>query len=201
MISPISVRTARTCRRQRRNDSTMIRARIIGTGSYLPARVLANADLAATIDTSDEWIVERTGIRRRHIAAEGEFTSDLGTAAARRALDSAGLTPADIDLIIVATATPDQTFPACATVIQYKLGMVHGVAFDIAAVCSGFLYALSVADAPGSMALLRELRPAMRQVVARELRLKKSPSIFFVLDDSIAKAARIGDLLLNRQAE
>ena len=125
----------------------MIRARIIGTGSYLPARVLANAELAATVDTSDEWIIERTGIRQRHIAAEGEFTSDLGTAAARRALDSAGLTPADIDLIIVATATPDQTFPACATVIQHKLGMVHGVAFDIAAVCSGFLYALSVADA------------------------------------------------------
>ncbi len=125
----------------------MIRARIIGTGSYLPARVLANAELAATVDTSDEWIVERTGIRQRHIAAEGEFTSDLGTAAARRALDSAGLSPADIDLIIVATATPDQTFPACATVIQHKLGMAHGVAFDIAAVCSGFLYALSVADA------------------------------------------------------
>jgi 3-oxoacyl-[acyl-carrier-protein] synthase-3 len=125
----------------------MIRARIIGTGSYLPARVLANAELAATVDTSDEWIIERTGIRQRHIAAEGEFTSDLGTAAARRALDSAGLSPADIDLIIVATATPDQTFPACATVIQHKLGMTHGVAFDIAAVCSGFLYALSVADA------------------------------------------------------
>ncbi len=125
----------------------MIRARIIGTGSYLPARVLSNAELAASVDTSDEWIIERTGIRQRHIAADGEFTSDLGTAAAQRALDSAGLTAADIDLIIVATATPDQTFPACATVIQHKLGMTHGVAFDIAAVCSGFLYALSVADA------------------------------------------------------
>jgi 3-oxoacyl-[acyl-carrier-protein] synthase-3 len=125
----------------------MIRARIIGTGSYLPARVLANAELAATVDTSDEWIVERTGIRQRHIAAEGEFTSDLGTAAARRALDAAGLVPDDIDLIIVATATPDQTFPSCATVIQHKLGMTKGVAFDLAAVCSGFLYALSVADA------------------------------------------------------
>ena len=125
----------------------MIRARIIGTGSYLPARVLSNAELAASVDTSDEWIIERTGIRQRHIAADGEFTSDLGTAAAQRALDSAGLTAADIDLVIVATATPDQTFPACATVIQHKLGMTHGVAFDIAAVCSGFLYALSVADA------------------------------------------------------
>jgi 3-oxoacyl-[acyl-carrier-protein] synthase-3 len=109
--------------------------------------VLSNAELAARVDTSDAWIVERTGIRQRHISAVGEFTSDLGTAAARRALDSAGLTPDDIDLIILATATPDQTFPACATVIQHKLGMVHGVAFDIAAVCSGFLYALTVADA------------------------------------------------------
>jgi 3-oxoacyl-[acyl-carrier-protein] synthase III len=125
----------------------LIRARIIGTGSYLPAKVLSNAELAARVDTSDAWIVERTGIRQRHISAAGEFTSDLGTAAARRALESAGLTANDIDLIIVATATPDQTFPACATVIQHKLGMVHGVAFDIAAVCSGFLYALTVADA------------------------------------------------------
>jgi 3-oxoacyl-[acyl-carrier-protein] synthase-3 len=125
----------------------LIRARIIGTGSYLPAQVLSNAELAARVDTSDEWIVERTGIRQRHVAAAGEFTSDLGTAAARRAIASAGLTAADIDLIIVATATPDQTFPACATVVQHKLGMTHGVAFDIAAVCSGFLYALTVADA------------------------------------------------------
>ncbi len=123
------------------------RAVIAGTGSYLPARILANAELAATVDTSDEWIVERTGIRQRHIAADGEFTSDLATAAARRALDAAGLTPGDVDLIVVATATPDQTFPACATVVQHKLGMTHGVAFDVAAVCSGFLYALSVADA------------------------------------------------------
>ncbi|OYU14301.1 MAG: 3-oxoacyl-ACP synthase [Alphaproteobacteria bacterium PA4] len=125
----------------------MIRSRIIGTGSYLPQTILTNAELAARVDTSDDWIVERTGIAKRHIAAAGEFTSDLGTAAATAALAAAGLTPQDIDLIIVATATPDQTFPACATVIQHKLGMVHGVAFDVAAVCSGFLYALSVADA------------------------------------------------------
>lgn len=123
------------------------RSVVIGTGSYLPDRVLTNADLAATVDTTDDWIVERTGIRQRHIAAEGELTSDLGVAAARRALAAAGLTPDGIDLIVVATATPDQTFPACATVIQHKLGMTHGVAFDVAAVCSGFLYALSVADA------------------------------------------------------
>ena len=125
----------------------MIRARIIGTGSYLPAHILSNAELAARVDTSDEWIIERTGIRQRHIAAEGEFTSDLGLAAAQRALDAAGITATDVDLIIVATATPDQTFPACATVVQHKLGMIHGVAFDVAAVCSGFLFALSVADA------------------------------------------------------
>jgi 3-oxoacyl-[acyl-carrier-protein] synthase III len=123
------------------------RSVITGTGSYLPQTVLSNADLAARLDTSDEWIIERTGIRRRHIVAEGEFTSDLAAAAARNALDAAGKAPADIDLIVVATATPDQTFPACATVVQHKLGMTHGVAFDVAAVCSGFLYALTVADA------------------------------------------------------
>jgi 3-oxoacyl-[acyl-carrier-protein] synthase-3 len=125
----------------------MIRSRIIGTGSYLPQRILTNAELAAKVDTSDEWIIERTGIRQRHIAAEGEFTSDLGAEAARNALKSAGLIADDIDLIVVATATPDQTFPACATVIQHKLGMRHGVAFDVGAVCSGFLYALAVTDA------------------------------------------------------
>ena len=125
----------------------MRRSVFVGTGSYLPARVLTNVELAASVDTTDDWIVERTGIRQRHIAADGELTSDLAVAAARRALDAAGMTPADIDLIIVATATPDQTFPACATVVQHKLGMTHGAAFDLAAVCSGFLYALSVADA------------------------------------------------------
>lgn len=125
----------------------MRRARIIGTGSYLPAHILTNAELAARVDTSDDWIIERTGIRQRHIAAEGELTSDLAVAAANRALAMAGLTPDDIDLIVVATATADQTFPSCATVVQHKLGMRHGVAFDVAAVCSGFLYALSVADA------------------------------------------------------
>lgn len=129
------------------NPAACRRSVIIGTGSYLPQTVLSNDDLAARLDTSDEWIIERTGIRCRHIAAPGEFTSDLGTEAARRALEAAGLSPADIDLIVVATATPDQTFPAVATVIQHKLGMVHGVAFDVAAVCSGFLYALAVADA------------------------------------------------------
>jgi 3-oxoacyl-[acyl-carrier-protein] synthase-3 len=124
----------------------VIRSCIIGTGSYLPARVLTNAELAATVDSSDEWIIERTGIRQRHIAAENEFTSDLAMAAAARALTSAGIDAADIGLIIVATATPDQTFPSVATVVQMKLGIPDCVAFDVAAVCSGFLYALTVAD-------------------------------------------------------
>jgi 3-oxoacyl-[acyl-carrier-protein] synthase-3 len=124
----------------------MIRTCIIGTGSYLPAHVLENAELAERVDSSDEWIVERTGIRRRHIAAADEFTSDLGTAAAQRALAAAGVKAEEIDLIVVATATPDQTFPSTATIIQTKLGIQDCVAFDVAAVCSGFLYALTVAD-------------------------------------------------------
>jgi 3-oxoacyl-[acyl-carrier-protein] synthase-3 len=126
--------------------SGVTRSRIIGTGSYLPARLVLNAEMAAQVDTSDEWIVERTGIRQRHIAAEGEHTSDLAVAAANEALLAAGLTAADIDIVIVATATPDQTFPATATRVQAKLGMTHGLAFDVAAVCSGYLYALTVAD-------------------------------------------------------
>jgi 3-oxoacyl-[acyl-carrier-protein] synthase III len=125
---------------------TMRRARVIGVGSYLPAKVLTNDDLAEFVDTSDAWIVERTGIRERHIAAEGELTSDLAVAAARGALASAGLAPNRIDLIIVATSTPDHTFPACATAVQRKLGAIPGIAFDVQAVCSGFVYALTVAD-------------------------------------------------------
>ena len=109
---------------------------IRSVGAYLPAHVMTNDDLAKKVDTSDEWIVQRTGIRQRHIAAEGENTSDLATAAGRKALENAGLTPDDIDLIIVATTTPDMTFPATAAVVQQKLGMHHGAAFDIQAVCS-----------------------------------------------------------------
>ncbi len=121
-------------------------ARMVGTGSYLPANLVTNADLAARVDTSDEWIVERTGIRQRHIAAEGEYTSDLATEAAKRALDAAGIAASDIDLIVLATATPDQTFPATATSVQQKLGAGDCAAFDVQAVCSGFLYGLSVVD-------------------------------------------------------
>ncbi|QMW23734.1 beta-ketoacyl-ACP synthase III [Sandaracinobacteroides saxicola] len=123
------------------------RSVIRGTGSALPPRRVTNAELAATMDTSDEWIVERTGIRARHIAAPGQTTADLAVEAAEKALSAAGMAAADIDLVIVATATPEQTFPATATRVQARLGMVRGAAFDVAAVCSGFIYALGVADA------------------------------------------------------
>ncbi len=123
-----------------------IRSRITGTGSYLPERTLTNAELAKTVDTSDEWIVERTGIHERHIAADGETTANIAHQAALRAIDAAGLSIADIDLIVLATATPDNTFPSTATKVQALLGMTHGAAFDIQAVCSGFIYALATAD-------------------------------------------------------
>jgi len=123
-----------------------LRAVITGTGSALPARQVTNAELAARVDTSDEWIVERTGIRTRYIAGEGETTATLATEAARRALADAGREAREVDLIILATATPDQTFPAAATKVQEALGIIDCVAFDVAAVCSGFLYALQVAD-------------------------------------------------------
>ena len=123
-----------------------LRSVLVGTGSALPKRMVTNAELAKTVDTSDEWIVERTGIRSRYIAGEGETTSTLATEAARQALAAAGLVPADIGLIVLATATPDQTFPATATQVQHNLGCNGGVAFDVAAVCSGFLYAMGIAD-------------------------------------------------------
>ena len=122
------------------------RSVLLGTGSALPVRAVSNAELAETVDTSDEWIVERTGIRNRHIAGDDETTSTLATDAAKAALEAAGLAAQDIDLIILATATPDQTFPASATIVQAALGIDDCVAFDVAAVCSGFLYAVTVAD-------------------------------------------------------
>jgi len=124
----------------------MRRAVLTGTGSALPARRVSNAELAETVDTSDEWIVERTGIRFRHIAGPDETTGTLAADAARAALGAAGKAAADIDLIVLATATPDQTFPATATKVQAMLGIDDCVAFDVAAVCSGFLYAVQVAD-------------------------------------------------------
>lgn len=125
----------------------VVRSVIAGCGSALPQRVMTNADMSKVVDTSDEWIVERTGIRARHIAGDGETTRSLGAEAARRALSHAGLATGDVDLIIVATSTPDNTFPATATLIQADLGITQGAAFDVQAVCSGFVYALSVADA------------------------------------------------------
>ena len=124
----------------------MIRSVLRGSGSALPKQAVSNAELAQRIDTSDEWIVERTGIRQRYIAGEGETTSSLATAAAEKALEAAGIAARDIDLIMLATATPDQTFPATATIVQHNLGCNGGIAFDVAAVCSGFLYALATAD-------------------------------------------------------
>ena len=121
-------------------------SRIAGTGGYLPAKVLTNAELAQSVDTDDDWIVARTGIRARHIAADGEQTSDLALAAAQRALAAAGIAASDIDLIIVATTTPDVIFPSTACILQDKLGAAGGPAFDVQAVCSGFVYALAVAD-------------------------------------------------------
>jgi 3-oxoacyl-[acyl-carrier-protein] synthase-3 len=123
-----------------------MRSVIMGCGSYLPDTVLTNDDLAKIVDTSDDWILARTGIRERHIAAEGELTSDLGTAAALQALERAEIDPGDIDLILLATSTPDNTFPATAVTIQANLGIHHGAAFDLQAVCSGFVYALATAD-------------------------------------------------------
>jgi 3-oxoacyl-[acyl-carrier-protein] synthase-3 len=122
------------------------RAQVLGCGGYLPERVVTNAELATRLDTSDEWIVQRTGIRQRHVAAPGEYTSHLAIKAARRALDASGVDPAEIDLIIVATATPDNTFPATAVKVQAALGVTSGAAFDIQAVCTGFVYALAIAD-------------------------------------------------------
>ncbi len=125
---------------------TIIRSRIAGVGAYLPQRVVTNDDLAKVIDTSDEWIRERSGIRQRHISADDEKTSDLASHAAKEAMADAGLTADDIDMVIVGTTTPDDTFPSTACRVQAKIGMTKGCAFDVQAVCSGFLYGLSVAD-------------------------------------------------------
>ncbi|WP_223476811.1 beta-ketoacyl-ACP synthase III [Oricola indica] len=124
----------------------MIRSAVTGIGSALPKRVMTNSEFEHVVDTTDEWIVQRTGIRQRYIAGEDETTASLGEAAARKALASAGLDPSDIDLIVLATSTPNNTFPATAVEIQNRLGMHHGAAFDMQAVCSGFIYALTTAD-------------------------------------------------------
>ncbi|MDI6624653.1 MAG: beta-ketoacyl-ACP synthase III [Brevundimonas sp.] len=125
---------------------SVIRSVVTGVGSYLPEQVVTNADLAKIVDTSDEWIVERTGIRQRHRARDDQPTSDLAVEASKRALIDAGRSPEDIDLIVVATTTPDMTFPSVASIVQRKMGIPTCIAFDVQAVCSGFVYALSVAD-------------------------------------------------------
>jgi 3-oxoacyl-[acyl-carrier-protein] synthase-3 len=124
----------------------ILRSQVIGCGAYLPSRIVTNHELSQRVDTTDEWITTRTGIKQRHIAAEGELTSDLGLQAARRALASAGIAAQDVDCIVLATTTPDETFPATATRVQSRLGITSGFAFDVQAVCSGFVYALAVAD-------------------------------------------------------
>jgi 3-oxoacyl-[acyl-carrier-protein] synthase-3 len=126
--------------------ATQLRSVVRGVGSCLPAQVVSNAEMAKRVDTSDEWIQQRTGIKQRYVAGQGETTASLGARAAEAALSRAGLTGADIDLVIVATSTPDFTFPAVATQIQASLGMIHGVAFDLQAVCSGFVFAVATAD-------------------------------------------------------
>jgi 3-oxoacyl-[acyl-carrier-protein] synthase III len=126
---------------------TVLRSVVLGCGSYLPARILSNDELARSVKTTDEWIVQRTGIRERHIAAPGEFTSDLAVNAARAALANAHIDAQSIDLIVVGTSTPDQTFPATAVSVQAGLGITHGAAFDLQAVCSGFVFALATVDA------------------------------------------------------
>jgi 3-oxoacyl-[acyl-carrier-protein] synthase-3 len=123
-----------------------LRSVVLGSGSYLPSRVLANSDLERMVETTDEWIVQRTGIRERHIAAPGELTSDLALQAAKAAIADAGIDAQSIDLIVLATSTPDNTFPASAVSVQAGLGITHGAAFDLQAVCSGFVYALTTAD-------------------------------------------------------
>jgi len=128
------------------SKNTYKRSKIIGVGGYLPNKVLTNNDLSKDVDTSDEWIIERTGIKERRIADESETTSSLGIEAAKRAIQNAGISSKDIDLIVVATATPDNTFPATATSIQSGLGIKKGYAYDVQAVCSGFVYALELAD-------------------------------------------------------
>jgi len=124
----------------------LFHSRVVGCGAHLPERIVTNDELARRVETTDAWIVERTGIRQRHIVAEGERTSDLALAAARRALENGAVSPSEVDLTVLATTTPDDTFPATATKVQAALGIDHGAAFDVQAVCAGFVYALAVAD-------------------------------------------------------
>jgi 3-oxoacyl-[acyl-carrier-protein] synthase III len=144
-------------------------SRIAGTGRYLPARVLTNEELARTVDTSDEWIRTRTGIMQRHIAAPDEATSDLALHASRAALEAAGIAPADVDVVIVATTTPDMVFPSTACILQSKLGARGGAAFDVQAVCSGFVYALAMADLMVNAGMARNVLVVGAEIYSRIL--------------------------------
>lgn len=124
----------------------MIRAVVLGTGMYMPERIMMNDEIAKLVDTNDEWIQERTGIKQRHIAADGELTSDLGVKAGKQALANAGVAPESIDLVVLATTSADETMPSTATKIQHQLGITHGAAFDVNAACSGFVYAMATAN-------------------------------------------------------
>ena len=146
-----------------------MRSRIAGTGRYLPARILSNVELAQRVATSDEWIQTRTGIKQRHIAADGELTSDLALHASRAALAAAGIAVADVDLIIVATTTPDMVFPSTACILQDKLGARGGAAFDVQAVCSGFVYALAIADLMVSSGMARNALVVGAEIYSRIL--------------------------------
>jgi 3-oxoacyl-[acyl-carrier-protein] synthase-3 len=157
-----------------------MRSRIAGTGSYLPTRVLSNHDLARRVDTSDAWIRSRTGIRERRIAAPAEVTSDLALHASRAALDAAGMSPEEVDLIIVATTTPDMVFPSTACILQAKLGARGGPAFDVQAVCSGFVYALAVADSMLARGLARNALVVGAEIYSRILDWSdRSTSVLF----------------------
>src|SRR3569833_2891077 len=162
-------RRRRTCPPPRRARPPRMHSRIVGTGRYLPAKVLSNDELAARVATSDEWIRTRTGIRQRHIAADEERTSDLALAASRLALADAGIAPADVDLIILATTTPDAIFPSTACTLQAALGAHGGPAFDVQAVCSGFVYALAIADRMLASGMARNARVVGAEFYSRIL--------------------------------
>ena len=168
-------------------------SRIAGTGSYLPAKVLTNHELEGSIETSDEWIFSRTGIRQRHIAADNEFASDLALMASQRAMEAAGITAVDLDLIIVATTTPDMVFPSTACILQAKLGVKNCPAFDVQAVCSGFIYALTTADHFMRSGQYRNILVVGAEVYSRILDWEDRTTCVLFGDGAGAVVLRCGD--------